>query len=1428
MAADAPLLLLALERRLLAPGELEGLAGQASDPLVLAGHLVALGRVAPDALPALMSEAQARGRTCPRCARVSLRPATGPSTPCPGCGGGDSSTWQVATNAMRQTVLEPDRVLPLPGGPLPGREEAPTQPGSQGAALPSVPLPARLEPGARVGRYELIEELGRGAMGAVYRVQDEEGHELALKLLLGGAQASEIRRRRFEDELRLLIRLDHPHLIKVRDCGLLGGEHPFYVMDLRRGRDLRGVLRQGPLPPRAAGEIVARLARALEYAHERGVLHRDLKPENVLVDEALVPTLIDFGLAKDLELELGLTRTGMVLGTPFYMAPEQALGKVHQVDRRSDVWGLGVLLYELIAGQVPFTAQDARALTRKIVEDEPLPLGAGPGPDPDPLVPALEAVCLRALRKEPDRRWQGAGELAAALEAALAGAQAPAAGGSRRMRALVAAACGALLLGGAALLLGPRPASDQDQVQGQEHGAVATGSPGASGPSGSQAQPPDRLPPNRGLEAARALAAQGELDLALAELPAHPRESSFVRAERAALLRQAEGPAAHGLLLLGAAEAGRDRAAARAALELLQEPSCRASPAAQEGRARAALLLGSAEEAAVAADAALAAAPGDMEAQRAAARARAAALDARAQELSRLRLTGRPDTDGEAALATSWEEVAGALTQLRVKEPEGRAQDEARLWAGLAWTHVVVYSALVGFGGQGQRAPSVASAQKAGMAELAPLLRDVDVARIVAARRALVGVDSPEALEAREAELAAAAESVDRTALLAARLASRMGTAAARGWAEVWLAVAGDLPARALLAVTAAQASTEDPPRRMARMERALRLAPGLPLVGLERWRLALARGGLEAVLSPAGLREAAAFLAEAPQLLAITLLPLELNPLSPEQREVCLAALDGADRDTHLARALVGLYSRDPGPEALRQVAHDAAEAVALDPGCAVGHLLLAQALQRSGGEPQAVRRALACAEAAAPAWAEPHRARLASIAPDAWRSEDLEPLLLRGYLGRLPALLARGQPASEPPRIPAQVAALLGDARLDFSRSADRQALLQRLAATDHFPVLRLAVSLGAARARGAWTRSQGETLSAALLERLDPRSPHRWGAEAQGLLLQAEIGLFREQSAAGRDAVQAAVVRGYFAATTAGGRPWPLPGQLTAAAVPPRALDDLPYAAPPLPDAPDVSWTWFTGVCREDMFAGMLAQTIETQQATLSSAELAAQGSWGRVLVEAVQVDELQARAAAALLAGGERLEAHLALVRAGAFWPGPKDAPSALGERVDALTESLLASSTGSREDLRVALAVCEEALLRFGELPAERAVLSATQADVLLWLAGLEPAGSEEQRALLGRARAAADAIDLDLLGGEEPLYWTWWRRMRVHGAQGESEAAGQAARAATAELLRARGGQLWRRRAILNDPLRPLLGELPGYRELIEAATPPR
>jgi serine/threonine protein kinase len=267
----------------------------------------------------------------------------------------------------------------------------------------------------RIGDYELLEELGRGGNGVVFRArQISLAREVAVKMILRGNLASPSERERFQIEAEAAARLDHPNIVPVYEVGEIDG-HLFFSMKYVAGQTL-SQLAAGPLPPRQIAELLAKVARAIHYSHEQGLLHRDIKPSNILIDSQGQPHVSDFGLAKLVQGGESLTRTGAVVGTPAYMAPEQAAGQRGQVGVRSDVYSLGCVLYHMLTARPPFQANSPVDTVLMVLEQDPTPIRkVNPAADRD-----LEMIALRCLQKPMDLRYDAAQALAEDLEAYLA------------------------------------------------------------------------------------------------------------------------------------------------------------------------------------------------------------------------------------------------------------------------------------------------------------------------------------------------------------------------------------------------------------------------------------------------------------------------------------------------------------------------------------------------------------------------------------------------------------------------------------------------------------------------------------------------------------------------------------------------------------------------------------------------------------------------------------------------------------------------------------------------------------------------------------------------------------------------------------------------------------------------------------------------
>jgi serine/threonine protein kinase/Tfp pilus assembly protein PilF len=275
-----------------------------------------------------------------------------------------------------------------------------------GEAADSAEMPAEL------GDYELVEEIGHGGQGSVYRARQKGLNRIvALKVIGIGRWATKAHLKRFRLEAEAAASLDHPCIVPIYEIGESDGSC-YFSMKLIEGGQLDQIVKREPMPTRRAAELIAKLARTVQYAHEHGIVHRDIKPGNILLDAKGNPHLTDFGLARLAETESDVTRTIDVLGTPSYMAPEQARGNKAEITSASDVYGLGAVLYHLLTGHPPFAGGTTYETVRLVLESEPRqPRLLSPRVDRD-----LSTICLKCLEKDPNRRYSSALALAEDLE----------------------------------------------------------------------------------------------------------------------------------------------------------------------------------------------------------------------------------------------------------------------------------------------------------------------------------------------------------------------------------------------------------------------------------------------------------------------------------------------------------------------------------------------------------------------------------------------------------------------------------------------------------------------------------------------------------------------------------------------------------------------------------------------------------------------------------------------------------------------------------------------------------------------------------------------------------------------------------------------------------------------------------------------------
>ena len=260
--------------------------------------------------------------------------------------------------------------------------------------------------------YEFCGELGRGGMGIVYKARHRRLNRLVALKMIRGAYADEIQIARFKIEAEAVASLRHPNILQIYDIGEHNG-YPYVALELLEGGSLIGRLMGTVLPPKQAAEWMVPLVLAMDAAHQAGIVHRDLKSANILFSADGIPKITDFGLAKRLEADEGQTHTGQIMGTPSYMAPEQARGDTKLAGPPADIYALGAMLYEMLTGRPPFKGVSAMDTVKQVIEQDPI----SPSRVQYRVPRDLETICMKCLQKEPHKRYPTAKEMADDLSA---------------------------------------------------------------------------------------------------------------------------------------------------------------------------------------------------------------------------------------------------------------------------------------------------------------------------------------------------------------------------------------------------------------------------------------------------------------------------------------------------------------------------------------------------------------------------------------------------------------------------------------------------------------------------------------------------------------------------------------------------------------------------------------------------------------------------------------------------------------------------------------------------------------------------------------------------------------------------------------------------------------------------------------------------
>ncbi len=382
--------------------------------------------VSHEGQPALRAELEALERELRKSEDTVARPEAGPPaapepqtalhpstiTEAPTIAPGPPPT-SLMTGAPPSSVHEEATVPPSDSAPTAHDQPTTAVLGQDPSATPDTFEPTRVR---YFGDYEIVREIARGGMGVVFRARQVTlNRTVALKMILAGQLANDTEVKRFYTEAEAAANLDHPGIVPIFEVGQHEGQH-YFSMGFVEGQSLSQRLAEGPLPSREAAELIRRVSEAIEYAHQHGVIHRDLKPANILLDQNGNPRVTDFGLAKRVQGDSGLTGSGQIMGTPSYMPPEQARGKRGEVGPTADVYALGATLYALVTGRPPFLAATPMDTVIQAISDEPVPprrLNAALSRD-------LETICLKCLEKDPGKRYASAAALAEDLRRYLA------------------------------------------------------------------------------------------------------------------------------------------------------------------------------------------------------------------------------------------------------------------------------------------------------------------------------------------------------------------------------------------------------------------------------------------------------------------------------------------------------------------------------------------------------------------------------------------------------------------------------------------------------------------------------------------------------------------------------------------------------------------------------------------------------------------------------------------------------------------------------------------------------------------------------------------------------------------------------------------------------------------------------------------------